>query len=198
MEITVKVQMQIANEVLVKIKRVIDNEAIIAGGAPRNWDEGKLANDIDLYMRSFNHGTKAKIATQVKTCLGVENLELYQDTDAMQHYTCGTDLNIVRLFGFILNGVKFQLIIMNPNHHYTNFKSEVVKHMDIGLNRISCDWYSQYETSFNKTSEYVEDRRSHTLTLLTSSMSKDQLEHCMKVHLPKMQSYYPDYKLVIK
>lgn len=193
----VQEQKYIAAEVLVKIKKYIDSEAIIAGGAPRNWEYGMLANDVDLYLRSNCINTSSRFMTQLKHCLGIDEIKTYQIVD-VGDYTFGLNLKIVKLVGVVYKGVNVQFIVMDPNGSYTNYKKQIVDHMDIGLNRIYCDWYRMQDVYLvNKTKEYSKDFENNTLTLYTDCMTPSQLKHCMEYHLPKMQKYYPDYKLVI-
>jgi hypothetical protein len=195
----VEEQKTIVNEVLTKVKSQIDPEAIVAGGAPRNWKDGVLANDIDLYLRSFVATTTVgRIKAFLKNVFFKDGgIEFYQDAH-MGSYTVGTDLKIVRLIGVIYKGVKFQFIFMSPSYEYCDFKHQVVQHMDIGLNRIWIDWYSASERGIQTTKEYDMDAANRTLTLYTNCMSNSQLAHCMKTHLPKMQGYYPSYRLIVK
>lgn len=196
----IKEQQEIVFEVLSKVKYMIDNEAIVAGGAPRNWDEGKLANDIDLYMRSNCIATSGRLSNQIaKVVFGCKSgeLETYQDVE-IGNYTFGVDLEIVKLLGVIYKGVKFQFIILNGNKEYKNFKKDIVDHMDIGLNRTWIDWYGKCDLGhIYKTKEYTKDRENNTLSLYVNSMTESQLKHCMTHHLPKMQMYYSNYKLNI-
>jgi hypothetical protein len=190
-------QQEVVAEVLTKIKALIDSEAIVAGGAPRNWKQGELANDIDLYLRSNCINTSNRFQYQIKQCLGIDKLETYQDVDVSQ-YTFGINLKIVKLLGVKYKGVDFQFIVMDPNVNYDNFKMQIVNHMDIGLNRCWCDWYCKQDLGdIRTTKEFEKDFANKELTLYTYCMTASQLEHCMKVHLPKMQKYYPKYQLKI-
>ena len=188
-------QKNVAREVLVKVKNLIDSGAIIAGGAPRNWVMGKEANDIDLYLRSYCN-TSYRVKRQLEKALGVESLEYTQDYNSGSYAGIG-GIEIVKLISFNYRGVLFQMIYCNPAKSYRDFGSEVVNHMDVGLSRISCDWYSNHDTNIDKTSEFLKDLESKTLTLYSDCMTASQLEHCLKNHLPKMVRYFPDYELKI-
>ena len=194
---TINHQVDVSFKVLQKIKMLIDNEAIIAGGAPRNWDQGKEANDIDLYMRSLQTSNTSRFRFQIENALGQE-LEWVQNVD-MNKYQFGIGIEIIKIVGFKLDGVLFQLIVCNPSQKWGHFKTQIVEHMDIGINRISADWYSQIDKGWlTKTPAYCKDVDNQTLTLYKDCMTDAQLRHCMEVHLPKMQSYYPEYKLEIE
>jgi len=49
---TVDEQKEIAKEILKKLTINVDSSAIIAGGAPRNWEQNTLARDVDIYFRT--------------------------------------------------------------------------------------------------------------------------------------------------
>lgn len=46
---TIESQMNLADEVIHKL-RAVDPSCIVAGGAPRDWHFGNIANDIDIYI----------------------------------------------------------------------------------------------------------------------------------------------------
>lgn len=59
-----KWEFNIQKSIAVKLLRQfqqIDPFAMIAGGAPRDWDCGQLANDLDIYLRMPNHNTLALV-----------------------------------------------------------------------------------------------------------------------------------------
>lgn len=51
-ETLINTQKGLAAEILGRIHNAFDPSAVIAGGAPRDWDMGRLANDIDIYIDS--------------------------------------------------------------------------------------------------------------------------------------------------
>lgn len=188
-------QEDVAKEVLIKLKMNIDEDAIIAGGAPRNWSLGLLANDIDLYLRSHVTNTTGHTKRQIENALGC-HLD-FTSSHEVSNYKFGMDIEIVRLISFVYKDVLFQGIICNPNREYKNFKMDIVNHMDIGINRVWVDWYVNWDCTISMTEEFKRDIDNKTLTLYPDCMTETQLSHCMKNHLPKMQKYFPDYKLVI-
>ncbi|MDA8817051.1 hypothetical protein N9N32_00305 [Alphaproteobacteria bacterium] len=46
-----KTQREVAYQILSDVQNNFDPTAVIAGGAPRDWDLGLLASDIDLFIR---------------------------------------------------------------------------------------------------------------------------------------------------
>lgn len=51
-ETLLKTQKGLAAEILGRIHNAFDPSAVIAGGAPRDWELGRLANDLDIYISS--------------------------------------------------------------------------------------------------------------------------------------------------
>lgn len=189
-------QQTVVKDVLIKLKMNIDEDAIVAGGAPRNWMLGLPANDIDLYLRSHVNNTTVRTKHQLENALGCE-LE-FTKSHEVSNYKFGMDIEIVRLVSFYYQEVLFQVIVCNPNREYKNFKMDIVNHMDIGINRVWIDWYNKHDVQIKRTSEFDKDIANKALTLYPGCMTETQLSHCMKNHLPKMQKYFPNYRLVIE
>ena len=193
--ITIEEQKDISFEVLSKLK-LIDDSAIIAGGAPRNWDQGDLAKDIDVYLR-WNVSRTYRVYEMLGLLLGDV---VTPSRDITCTYSFGGDnFHLRKLVDFYYKDVLFQLIIIEEDTRLDNFKESIVNHMDIGINMIYADWYCSGDTNhFVKTKAYELDRSCKRLTLYQNVMNPEQLSHCMRVHLPKMIKYYPDYKLCIE
>jgi hypothetical protein len=116
-------QKQIAKTVLDKIKH-LDNRAIIAGGAARDWYFNQLANDIDIfYYHEEGHYNSDNIRKQtsiLRHLLGVGELDVVgfngtakthdatQPKDDYSNYLLNPD--IVNVFECSIEGVKFQFI----------------------------------------------------------------------------------------
>lgn len=198
-QMTVGEQQQISNEVLHAL-HLIDSYSFVAGGAPRNWKEGKLARDIDLYTLwgSCISNTVALRQIALSRLLGT-NIEFICENDSDQAYSIGGScLSISKTSSFMYKGVLFQIIHIEKSAT-CDFKKEVLHHMDIGLNRIGWNpWYSsELNTAYILTDEYTEDRDNKTLTVYTGDLSEEQKKHCKHKHLPKMKRYYPDHEVVV-
>lgn len=189
----------VITEVLYAVRENVDSEAIVAGGCPRNHDEGKGCNDVDLYLRSYKKITSPrwKASLAMMLCVSEDALESYQDAEC--HYESSLGIEIKNVIGVVYKGIQFQFIFLKPDQEYfPSFCECVVGHMDIGLNRVWYDIYSLKSGLYlNKTKEYVKDREERQLTLYTACMGDTQLSHCMNKHLPKMMNYYPDYSLTV-
>jgi hypothetical protein len=189
----VQEQKEISAEVLMALK-CIDCDAIIAGGAPRNWYFGELARDIDCYLR-WHVNTTGDATHTLSKLLGTP---VFAEQAVDCTYSFGSDtFHLHKIISFKYKGVLFQLIIVKEDKPISNFEHAIVNHMDIGINMISCDWYGLKCLDLNTSKAFLIDVTNKTLTLYQNVMNKEQLHHCMTVHLPKMMSYYPDYKLEI-
>lgn len=80
---SIEKQMKVADEVINKL-RAVDPFCIVAGGAPRDWYFGNIANDIDVYIWQ-QHDTKHSKIKQLKyagfDCSPVgyeDNREMYE------------------------------------------------------------------------------------------------------------------------
>lgn len=183
-------QQVIVDKVLRRIYKYIDSDAIVAGGAPRNWLFNKEANDIDLYLRS-NVKNKFKLLEAIlSNDVGVFEKDTKSSFEHLQNYG-GLNVPITSLQGIRVDGVLFQFIFIDPS--VKNFRNTVLNHMDIGINRIG---YDSWEYIY--TEEYRKDVSNKTLTLYSSCMCANQLKHCMTNHLPKMIKYFPEYKLLVE
>lgn len=188
-------QQEIALEVLQKLNKYVDSGAIIAGGAPRNWDMGKLANDIDIYIRCY----ASNIKDTLKLLLGGDELEFYEVSCC--NYDLGVKYTIKRISSFMYKNVSFQVIAVEPRTSKCDLPlfDLILGGFDTGINMIYA--YNDRITGglrLNKTKEYVKDISANTITVYSDNMSDSQLKHCIKTHIPKLQEYFPDYTLVFK
>lgn len=192
----INTQKEVSFEVL-KTLKMIDDSALVAGGAPRNWEEGKLAKDIDLYLR-WNVEGQGRMVQYLHELISPD-IKMESNVDCTYHF--GSDQFCMgKLLSFRYKGVLFQLIIIKEIEVLPDFRKAILDHMDVGINRISWEPFYKSEVlggGFKYTEEYREDFDNKTLTLYSGCMNPEQLAHCLTKHLPKMQSYYPDYPLLI-
>ena len=189
-------QQEVSFKVLQALRN-LDSEAIIAGGAPRNWLEGKLANDIDCYLR-WHGGSCTRMLKTISKILGTE-LEMNIEVECTYHFG-GDTFTIKHIFSFNYEGVLFQIMIIDQLEP-VDFITGILKHMDIGLNKVGWHPWDVRDlngvNAFVETKEYRADFFNNTLTLYQNLMNPAQLKHCMERHLPKMLSYYPNHTLKI-
>jgi len=76
-----KTQQKLAHNLLMDMKNNFDPSAVIAGGAPRNWDHNILANDIDIfmnesYLEKFQKDTKLSLVDNNRYSGKIESLDV--------------------------------------------------------------------------------------------------------------------------
>lgn len=145
---TIELQKQIANNMLNLVETYFDPTCIVAGGAPRDWYFGNVANDIDLFLYwrcdlpNYYFEDKMKdlgIAVTIHSFGSVNN-------------TYHKNPNIHRVFDAVVSGVPVQFILM----HEKTFKS-VVPTFPLSICRI---WYKHGETHKTKEFEYTVSRNA--------------------------------------
>ena len=192
----IQTQQEVSFKVLQALRN-IDSEVIIAGGAPRNWLEGKLANDIDCYLR-WHGGSCTRMLKTISKFLGTE-LEMNTGVECTYHFG-GDNFTLKHIFSFNYEDVLFQIMVIGELEPM-DFITDILEHMDIGINKVGWrPWDAKGLNNVNaflETKEYRADYFNSTLTLYQNVMNKDQLKHCMEKHLPKMLSYYPNHTLKI-
>lgn len=114
---SIKKQQKVASMAL-DIISVLDDNAIVAGGAPRNWDHNMVANDIDLYLYAGEGRQAGQIHKHLKrlfgtvTPIGLTAME-FDDVTAKEHETCPYDcMDIKWVFECKFMGETLQLIFM--------------------------------------------------------------------------------------
>lgn len=185
-------QKELTSLVLKEVFKYIDSEALVAGGAPRDWIRGVEANDIDLYLRTNveGGGPKFKLIKKLfENSHKVEKID-YSSRDHLIDYG-GLNVPITSIQNVLIDDVLFQFIFIDPS--VKDLRKSILNHMDIGINRVGFD-----SCDFIYTPEYIYDKSKQTLTLYTECMEGYKLKHCMTHHLPKMLKYFPDYRLEIK
>lgn len=109
MEMTIEKQKAVADDVLHKLF-LIQPYAIVAGGAPRDWLDGKLATDVDVFVdtRHINTAKKERELFAVAGLLRFEKGEGRDWDDIPEHYK--KNPNIKRVYNLEIDGVAVQLI----------------------------------------------------------------------------------------
>lgn len=151
----------------------IDKKAVIAGGAPRNWYYGKLANDIDIYVTNQIVDFVVLMDSEGFTLHNVFK-GVYEDSQ----FICG----VVDCLSDTLN---VQLIRAVQDFH-------PARNFDIGLCMI---WHNGSETVV--TNEFLRDFKNNTLTIFPKNVSDKQMCRMVTHHIPKLMNQFPEHRLII-
>lgn len=109
-ESNIKRQQLIADEVLSKVE-TIDPTCIIAGGAPRDWSLGNLANDLDVFMHFRPDLKDAQIIKSFEN-IGFDITPVGQMQENL-HYSLNP--NIDRVFETTYKGQKVQFVLLKKS-----------------------------------------------------------------------------------
>jgi len=176
MNVHIDKQMCLARNILRWLRKKIDEEAIIAGGAPRDWTLNSCAKDIDIYYRS--HLRKGNMI------------------DIIREFPCAIikDYPFNYNFGFIdfiinceFNDLKFQFIKIKEN---TLLPCEfIINNFDFDICRVWDNGYAIHETQ-----EFKNDISKKLLTLRPDRICGEQLKHSLINHYPRLQDKFPDHQ----
>lgn len=179
---TIANQKKVASDILYMLAKNGHPEAVVAGGAPRNWDFGKAANDLDIYLRS------PFLEKQLLEIIGVHSFKTLGKNYG--GYGLKAIKNVIEAN---LGGMTVQFISVDCN--YTNstlFAKHVFLAFDFGICKIA--WTP---SGFITSKEFQHDKLNKTLTI-------DMLKVCtfndpknLPRRLKKMRSYYPDFAVDI-
>lgn len=123
MDTVIEHQKRVAYKVLDKL-RLIDPEAVVVGGAPRNWYFGKPANDVDIYLRWQEdiHYPETGIMRRLSSLLEAKVLHKSPQEDYDSAY-------LKAVFEFNLEGINFDVMYIRqditPASVYDFFDSSI-------------------------------------------------------------------------
>lgn len=167
-----KDQKEIAIGVLKEIQEYVDKDAVIAGGAPRDWDRNELANDIDIFLTFKGKDFPKIIEKLFKVKCGKAKVNAYDVP------------GLIAVYDVVIGEVKFQFIILER-------KLSLYRHFDTGISMIAHNG-----DRLIKTRWYENDIKDKKITVFIKNMPKAKILSCLNAHLPKLKKYYPDHEVV--
>lgn len=222
-KLTVKKQQMIANNLFkhvvkfgTKCKNSLE-QCLIAGGAPRDWHRGSLANDIDFYVwnpfDAVNFTTTTGIELTIKESASEEKKEqpekdplenlAFKKSSKHNYISMG---DIVIVYEGTYENQKFQIICLNPlkilkpeqmdlfdSHdimYYDGIQSYLMRSFDFDICKV---FYDGRKVIMTKEALY--DFENKTLTAYTKDIKKfDRLE-TLPTRLEKLQRYFPGHTI---
>lgn len=163
-------------------------EAVIAGGAPRDWYFNRVAKDIDIYLQADSQDIDvAELGIMFSGCVIRKLGNSYSEAE---------DDNFIKYVyeveGFM--GLDLQFIFcdfkLNPEK---SVHQQVVDQFDAGICMITWDG----QGPFNADPKFHRDEEDKTITIHEGGCTTAQLKRSVEKHLPKLRSYFPDYKVII-
>lgn len=176
-------QKKVAASILYTLASEGNPQAIVAGGAPRNWMMGEPANDIDIYFTNpISKELVHKIADR-------EELRFL----GKQYDRYGMVKGITSVVEANIQETKVQFIT-TKRFGYTKeqFAQSIFDSFDFGICKIG--WTPD---GYITTPEFHNDRCNKKLTIDIEKLSKHNSFLSLPKRLIKMKKYYPDHELDI-
>lgn len=168
-EISIENQKKIADEIMTRLS-IIDNNVILAGGAPRDWSFTKTASDFDFYIKSSDDlNLLSKILPGGFMLAGV--MLVADGTE----YVPLLD-SIVNVYRTNYKGMSVDVVIMQP---------DTVDYIDHFTNNLCKIYYKNGQLHYTK--EFEQALASKTMDI--------KLPIHLTRHIKKMMLKFPDYKL---
>lgn len=186
---TIEAQKAHANKVIRKLKQRHTGGVWVCGGAPRNWDADRLANDIDVYLYlSTDKGDMAQHS--LASLLGIKSADIIRlGADSPYKYTGN---NIKFVFEVHLGGQEYQFIVTTKP--VSDPVVDVLDYFNCDLCRIAYDPITQ---DIVRTPEYKTDRDFKRLTYRMYKLEEANAKLSMERHVPKMMKQFPDHDVTI-
>lgn len=167
-------QKQLATELLSKF-RVIDPFAMIAGGAPRDWDFGQLANDLDVYLRMPNHSTLSLVELVCEN-FGITSLKQLVSNMSEAYAKLP---NLKWVFEGYYEQQKVNVMVMEQG-----VREEIVSNFDVSLCECWFDGQNIHKTkNYNLTKE-------HNICFINKNYTGKE------THIKKMMQRFPNIRFV--
>lgn len=173
-------KMNIALELIVAIDILYKSpgriNAIVAGGAVRDYLHNKPINDLDIYT-SINFTNSVNMNALIAHSNGILRGCRIIETLSKNIYTNNKFVALE-----LKNGTRVELIT-------TERKSpeDIITGFDIGL----CQCAYNSEGKLITTDKFRMDFENRWLTVHTENLSPFQLHRCFNYHLPKVKKKYP-------
>lgn len=180
-------QKDISLEVLKVLREFIDNSAVIAGGAPRNWDHDMEANDIDIYLR-------CRAPLGILELLSILLEEVPEKGDKVDVFGYGVNPmhKIDNILNFTYKDLKFQIIVSEKNPML------VCGTFSFGLCNITAIPNLRGDGLIdNPGADYLRDKRAKVLRLRANHIDKIGLEH-FDAYVDKIVEQFPEYVYVAR
>lgn len=178
---TIEKQKAVAESVYAVLK-IIDPHCILAGGAPRDWHFGNLANDLDFYFAS-TATTIGAVKKQLNSVFNGVTLLMDKDKDNAGRGGMYASMPfLMRIWEVTVQDMPVQLIQVQVGKQWT-----VVDHMDISICQA---WYIDGE---------IHRHQNFKLTEASKNMFCTKPDYSWQdKHAKKIAERFPNYYLSTK
>lgn len=184
-------------QTLRKIQTIAPN-AIIAGGYFRDRFNEVPFNDIDIYLKQPVNPTSMGVHEVHDANFWAEFFDLKEDSwhsmdtisnisNTDEEYNVSHNRNLITVFEMIKNELRYNILIIDIDPvTYVN------KMFDFNICKAYCDG-----KKITYTKEFMSDITHKNITFSNKKTSTTNFAHAVQIHLPKLQTKYPDHALVI-
>lgn len=192
---SIKKQKALAEELLA-FSIIMDPQAFIAGGAPRNWELNMEANDIDIFLRSPNNANESHLI-HVLEAFGITevfNKTTHSSRGVRRTSNCNEhkhqqDQKIYVVLEGNYQGQVVQFIFLRPETvmglQYTR------DHFDTSINMVVMNLNLQGELRTYSNVPYKNSMKSGVIFVYENGSAYGNPDHLERIH-----SYFPEAPLV--
>lgn len=178
-------------------------EAIISGGAPRNWHAGMIAKDVDIFLMQDTEGRLDKIVYDLRKNPDdliqrkgepKQSEEITEKLESLAPVTKTVDYcseDIVEVWELELRGERIQWIFIN-DHRFDNVQSFIEKTFDFEICKAYFDGFDVVLSDGAK-----DDFKNKTLTFSLSNVTTHNRLYSLPKRTAKMQNLFPSHRVNI-
>lgn len=184
---TIETQMDVAQKVLNKLE-LFDPSCILAGGAPRDWYFGNLANDLDFYVYfrpdlpiGWRESQLEKVGLKGFRAKGRQDQEFPENYKRNPH--------LLAVYEGIVSGEKIQVMFMDQKTFHC-----VVDLFPFGICQAwwkGKDYINYWTKSSIHTSRYFDESVKHKILKLLNDLYSDS-----DGYIEKIRNKFPDYLFI--
>lgn len=168
-------QQAVAKKVFSVIKNKLDQYAIIAGGAPRDWYFGNPCKDVDIFINPTKNSGQWLVNFLVNE--GCDVTKKVASEDLLEHYRSEHIRNVI-WFSYL--GVEFNLIVV------TGSTFNIVDTFPISVSKI---WISDKRFRYGKSTDFVLSEKYNVMFKTTEDDNRESYIRKMCDKFPEM-SYF--------
>lgn len=165
-------QQEVAKKVFSIIKNKLDQYAIIAGGAPRDWYFEKPCKDVDIFINPTRNS--AGWLTNFLVNEGCNVTKKVASTDLLEHYRSEHIRNVI-WFSYL--GVEFNLIIV------TGSTFNIVDTFPVSVSKI---WISDKRFRYGKSVDFVLSEKCNIMFKTTEDDNRESYIRKVRDKFPEM------------
>ncbi len=165
-----------------RIRRCMYSEATIAGGALRDFDQGRPVKDVDIFLPGNVMNTCELVEQSINHQRPGQRIYIDEILhDPNHHSAISNGIPCPSHFQFVIDGWKFEITQkFEPFTHRT-----IIDSFDLGICMICLDGNTVY-----RAPEYLDDAANKRITIVRPTGGRELL------HAQRISRKYPDWTIV--